>query len=81
MRSNLKIKIKNSYHIIPSKKFISFLKEAEFKIKNNHLNDDAKIKEFFDCYEFLKNTEDIVLNQKLFLSDSDFDREISDNED
>ena len=31
--ANLKSIIKNSYHIIPSKKFISFLKEAEFKIK------------------------------------------------
>ena len=25
-----------------------------------------------DCYEFLKNTEDIVLNKKIFLSDFDW---------
>ena len=34
-----------------------------------------------DCYEFLKNTEDIVINEKLFVSDSDIDEDISDNED
>ena len=34
-----------------------------------------------DCYEFLKNIEDVVLNEKIFLSDSDFDGEPSDIED
>lgn len=77
--SILKSKIKDSYHIIPSKKFISFLREAEFKVKNRHLSSDEMIKEFSDTYEFLLNTDDVILNEKLFLSDSDFDNEISED--
>ena len=75
----LKSKIKDSYHIIPSKKFISFLREAEFKVKNRHLSSNDMIKEFCDTYEFLLNTDDVILNEKLFLSDSDFDNKISED--
>ena len=33
--SNIKSKIKSIYHIIPSFSFIRFLRESEFRIKNN----------------------------------------------
>jgi hypothetical protein len=47
---SLKTKIKNAYHI-PSKHFISFLREAEWKVSYSNKNYDSLIKEFFDCFQ------------------------------
>ena len=47
--AQIKSKIKENYHIIPPKKFMLFVREAEFKIKIRNMTNDMKIKYFFDC--------------------------------
>ena len=34
-----------------------FLKEAEFKVKNNHLTNNQKIEKFFEFYNLLHDSE------------------------
>ena len=41
--SKLKDGIKSTYKTIQNKDFLYFLKEQEFKIKNKHLNREAKM--------------------------------------
>ena len=43
----LKACIKNIYYIIPNRNILLFLREAEFRIKNNDKNLESKIKQFF----------------------------------
>lgn len=71
--SALKSQIKNAYHVIPGKYFISFLREAEWKIKNKNKSYDSFIQEFFDCYEYINNLSDIILEDNSFLSDDELD--------
>ena len=73
----LKAKIKTTYHIIRSKNFISFLREAEWKYINRKKNNSEKIKEFFECYDYVKNLNDIVFEPNEFLSDSDIEEDNS----
>ena len=68
---SLKAQIKNTYHIIPSKYFISFLREAEWKISNKNKSYESLIKEFFSCYDYVQNLSDIFLNENDFLIDGD----------
>ena len=42
----LKFKIKNLYHSIPSKKYIYFLGEAEYRLRIKNLNKSQKLEEF-----------------------------------
>lgn len=65
----LKNKIKKTYHIIPSRDFISFLRESEWKYINRNKSYKDKIKEFFNCYNFLQNVEDVIFEKTGFLSD------------
>ena len=53
----LKSKIKSTYIIIPAKNLYKFIKESEFKYKIRNLTEENKIKEFFECYSFLKSIE------------------------
>ena len=71
--NELKSKIKNTYHIIPSNYFIHFLREAEWKIKNKNKSYKLLIKEFFDCFKYINDLSDIILEDNSFLSDGDFD--------
>ena len=48
------------------------------KIKNNNKTYDLLIKEFFDCYRYIENLSDIILNNNSFLSNGDLN---NDNED
>lgn len=43
---------KKTYRIIPSKNFVSYLREAEWKYLNLGKIYDEKIKEFFNCFKF-----------------------------
>ena len=70
----LKSKLKKLYNSIPSINFLLFLREAEWHIKTNGLNDDQKINEFFDCYKCCENTKDVKFESNLFLNDSDFSK-------
>lgn len=69
--AQIKSKIKENYHIIPPKKFILFVREAEFKIKIRNMSNDMKIKYFFDCYETSKyvSNKDIKFIDNCFLND------------
>ena len=69
--NSLKSKIKNTYHFIPSKYFISFLREAEWKISNKNKSYESLINEFFSCYNYIQNLSDIDLNENSFLCDGD----------
>lgn len=50
----IKGKIKNTYRIIPSHNFVSYLREAEWKYKNREKSNDGKIKAFFECCKIFK---------------------------
>jgi len=69
----IKSKIKHTYYIIPSKNFMSYLREAEFKIKNKNKSSDEKLKEFFSCFKCINDTKDIIVFKNDFMDDSDFD--------
>ena len=73
--SSLKSQIKNTYHIIPSRYFISFLREAEWKISNKNKNYESLLNEFFACYDYIQNLSDIDVNDNSFLSDGDLSDE------
>lgn len=44
----LKAKIQHSYYIIPSYNFVSYLREAEYKIKIKHMTSNEKLKDFMN---------------------------------
>ena len=69
--------MKTTYHTIRSKNFILFLREAEWKYINRKKNNSEKIKEFFECYDYAKNLNDIVFESNEFLSDSDIEEDNS----
>ena len=48
----LKGKIKQIYRIIPSKNFVSYLREARWKYLNKDISYEGKIKEFFYALNF-----------------------------
>ena len=52
---NLKGDIISTYHCIPCKDFLYFLKEEEFKYINRKKNYEDIIKEFFECYNFVNS--------------------------
>ena len=81
--NSLKNKIKKTHHIIPSKNFIRFLRESEWKYINRNKTYEQKIKEFFDCFNFLQNVKDVEFEKNEFLSDSDLNDEgsLSENDD
>ena len=70
---NLKDSITNIYNMIPSRNFVSFLRESEWRIKNRAKKWDDKINEFFLCYQLVSDVEDSVLASNEFLKDSDRD--------
>ena len=63
--SQIKSKIKESYHLYPHKVFLYFVREIEFKIMIMDLAYNDKIKKFFDIYDISKSVDD-----KYLLSDS-----------
>lgn len=76
--SSIQSKIKGIYHIIPCSKFVSFLRECEFRIKTMNKNYVEMIKEFFSCYTYNLNLENTVVSiDKTFLKDSDIDKNSS----
>ena len=60
----LKACIKNIYYIIPNLNILLFLREAEFRIKNNNKNLEINIKQFFDCFDLVFGMNDEDFNQK-----------------
>ena len=68
---NLKDSITKIYNMIPSRNFISFLRESEWRIKNRSKNWEDKIKEFFSCYQLVCDVNDFFLASDEFLKDSD----------
>lgn len=50
------------YNAIPFYNFLLYLREAEFGMKTKQLSDDEKIKEFFDCFICIKNTNDVIID-------------------
>lgn len=46
------------YHSILSQYFLPFIREIEFKIKNNKLNLEEKILNFFECYDTSNSVSD-----------------------
>lgn len=71
--SQIKAKIKDTYYTIPEKNILHFVREAEFKIKLKSKSGPKKIKEYFSCYEFLSNVNDVEIEDKYFLTDSSYD--------
>ena len=67
----LKSKIKSTYHVIPHKNFLHFLREAEFKyiIRNKKYNE--RIKEFLECCKLINDVADSKIFDTEFLKDSD----------
>ena len=68
---NLKDSITKIYNMIPSRNFISFLRESEWRNKNRSKNREDKIKEFFSCYQLVWDVNDSVLGSNEFIKDSD----------
>ena len=75
--SSLKSKIEKTYHNIPSKNFIRFLKESKWKYINRNKTYEQKIKEFFDCFHFLQSVKDVEYEKNQFLSDTYLNNEDS----
>lgn len=69
---SLKSKILGTYKHIPNQYFVSYLCEAEFKVKNANKKYVDIVKEFFDCFENNMNLKDIIFESNDYLSDSDF---------
>ncbi len=69
MWSILKNKIKSTYHVIPTKNIIHFIREAEFKFKNREKNYIDMLKEFFSCYDYIENVEANQFMPSQFLKD------------
>ena len=69
----MKSQIKNTYHIIPSRYFISFLREAEWKISNKNKNYESLLNEFFGCYNYIQNLYDNSFLSDRDLSDEEFE--------
>jgi len=65
--SILKHKIKSTYNIIPSKRIIHFLREAEYKSKIRNKSIDEKLINFFECWELLDDTKDFTVVDDDFL--------------
>ena len=78
---SLKSKILSTYKHIPDKYFISYLKEAEYKVKNNDKIGFEIIKEFFECFYHKENLSDIIVEKdEEYLSDEDFNKGESDSD-
>ena len=77
----LKCKIKQIYRIISSKNFVSYLREAEWKYLNKDKSYEGKIKEFFSCFKFLNDVNDVKLEKNEFLSDEKINDGISSDKD
>ena len=71
----LKGKIKSTYHVIPHKNFLHFLREAEFKYLIRNKNFNEKIKEFFSCCKLLNDIADNEIYDTEFLKDADISDE------
>ena len=61
--------LKETYHSVPGKSFLSFVREIEFKLKTRHLNSEEKIINFFECYTTTLNVSenDYVNTDKVFI--------------
>ena len=81
--SQIKSKLKETYHIYPHGIFMTFVREIEFKIKANAMTDEQKIKNFFDCYDLSENVEDAALlnDTRIFLDEVVNESEDSSEED
>ena len=56
-----------------------FLREAEWLVKTNKLNNIQKINDFFEWYNCCENLKDTILNESMSLVDIDFIKENMDN--
>ena len=59
---------------------MNFLREAEWRIKNNKLSHLQKIDEFFACFKCCKDTKVVPINYNGFLVASEFLKENMENE-
>ena len=76
----LKVKIEKTYRIIPSKNFVSYLREAEWKYLNNDKSYEGKIKEFFSCFKYFNDVKDVNLEKNESLRDEELNAESSSDE-
>lgn len=77
------LKIKNAWDFkhLPSKYFVSYIQEAEFKLKNGNKNYEQIIKEFFDSYFHNNNLREVIIEESNeYLNDTDFMKDESDSD-
>ena len=67
--SQLKGKIKSSYHAIPNKHIIHFVKESEYKYKLRSKTKTEKITHLFEAFQLIRDVSDIDFSQSDFLTD------------
>ena len=83
-------KLKETYYSIPSKTFLSFLREIEFKLKTKHLNLEEKIINFCECYQttlnvsedfYINTDKEFMNNLNLIFNESDSNSDSNNNSD
>ena len=80
--AQLQAKLKETYHSIPSKSFLSFVREIEFKIKTGNMSIEEKIINFFECFIITQKVleNDYVNTDKEFIDNLNFNIEENDEE-
>lgn len=80
--AQIKAKLKETYHSIPSKSFLSFVREIEYKLKTRHLNIEEKIKNFFECFNTTQNVleKDYENTDKEFMDNLNFQNLVLDED-
>ena len=71
--SQIKGRIKSNYYSVPQKNlmlFIREIREAEYKIKLKYKSNSEKIRDFFECYKFLSDVNDVKLEKNIFFDES-----------
>lgn len=68
---HLKERIKKTYHIIPAKNIIIFIREVEYKYLIRNKNYEEKIRDFFECLKYITDVEDVEFEELFKLNNSD----------
>ena len=81
--AQLQAKLKETYHSIPSKSFLSFVREIDFKIKTRNLNIEDKLINFFECFNTTQNVSEnaYVNTDKEFVDNLIFNIDVIDDSD
>ena len=67
----IKSKIKSTFHIIPQKNVLHFIREEEYKYIILSKNYDEKIGDFLACYQYILDVSDVNIQDTEFFRDNE----------